>query len=73
MPDSNKRWEAHPVIGVLCRKFRESQRRLVRSNIEAVEKWRDTVGRVIAAEKATSSSKRRKFGGHRRANLGPGM
>ncbi|CAD7961069.1 unnamed protein product [Amoebophrya sp. A25] len=40
-PESNGMWEQHPVFGPLARRFRESQRKLVNSNIRALQKFRE--------------------------------
>jgi len=51
-------WESDPTYGPLCKKFRESQRKLVRSNINGVERYRDAVEKRMKewVENRSSSS-----------------
>ena len=61
-----KLWDEHDVYGPLARKFRESQRLLVKSNIAAVEKYQKHMKQLIESylismkQNSSSTNKRRR-------------
>eukprot|EP00392_Amoebophrya_sp_AT5.2_P007650 g7665.t1 len=69
MTATNRMWDAHPVYGLLAKRFRESQRKLVRANIQALENFKEQILGEMATKCKTvggGGSAKKKRGGKRR-------